>query len=233
MKIKHSLPWIGLSALTLLAAFGLSYLYVQTQLDMVDVVVAKQHLDPRTLVRAEHLETIRMPRTLAKGAFVIEVKDALNMYVKIQHAIPQGSLIYRSALESLEDSIDQPALMLKAEQALMPIEVDLVKTAGKTIQKGQRIDIYGTLKVNRDVIVDRLFERVRVLSILDKNGEELTSNPKQLPKLMLVAMHESYVPLLTKMMAMGSITITPTAYAHDEEECVLNPFSRLLEHLDV
>jgi hypothetical protein len=122
---------------------------------------------------------------------------------------------------------------LRAHQALMPIEVDLVKTAGKTIQKGQRIDIYGTLKINREVVVDRLFERVRVLSILDKNGEEITSNPKQLPKLMLVAMHESYVPMLTKMMAMGSITITPTAYVHDEEECVLNPFSRLLEYLDV
>ncbi len=233
MKIKHVLIWLVMSGITLIAAFGVSYLYVRSQLDLVEVIVAKHDMSPRTKITEEDLKKIELPKAMISSDHYTTTNDVLNLYVKIQHFIPKGSLIFHSSLETLDNSIDTPSLMLKEQQALMSLNVDIIKTAGKTIQAGQKIDIYGALKLNRETYVDRLFMNVRVLGVLDKSGEEITDNPKQIPKIMLVAIHQDFVSILTKLIAIGEITITTTAGYDYESECILNEESPLLEFLYV
>jgi Flp pilus assembly protein CpaB len=233
MKIKHVGIWLLLSGISLLGSLGVGYIYVRSQLDVAEVWIAKRDLSPRTQITEDDLVRVEIPKALLTSDYYNQSKDIINMYVKIQHAIPRGSLIFRSALESLDESIDKPRLMLRSQQAMMSINVDIVKTAGKTIQAGQRIDIYGMIKQNRETIVGLLLENVRVLAILDKNGQEVTDNPKQLPKLMLLAIHQDYVSLLTKLITIGELSITTTAEFNVEEECVLNLESPLLGFLYV
>ena len=52
-----------------------------------------------------------------------------------------------------------------------------------------------------------------------------------MPKLLLVAFDQGEIPLITKLIAMGEITITPTAEFFSEDECVLNEQSLLLDIL--
>jgi Flp pilus assembly protein CpaB len=233
MKIRHGLIWLLMSGMTLLASFGVSFLYVRSQLDLVEVIVAKQDITPRTKITESDLIKVEVPKALVSAEHYITSKEVVNLYVKIQHSIPKGSLIYHNSVETLDESIDTPSLLLREHQALMSLNVDIIKTAGKTIQAGQKIDIYGALKLNREIFVDRLFMNVRVLGVLDKNGEALTNNPKQVPKIMLVAIHQDYVSILTKLIAMGELTITTTAGYDHESECVLNEDSPLLEFLYV
>ena len=233
MKIKHVGIWLLLSGVSLLGAVGVSYIYVRSQLDVAEVVVAKHDLLPRTKITEDDLIRVEIPKALLNGDYYNHSKDIVNMYVKIQSSIPKGSLMFRSSLESLDESIDKPQLMLRQHQSLMSINVDIIKTAGKTIQAGQRVDIYGMIKQNRETIVDLLFENVRVLGVLDKNGQEVTDNPKQLPKIMLIALHQDYVPILTKLISVGELNITTTAGYDTEQESILNSESILLRFLHV
>jgi Flp pilus assembly protein CpaB len=104
-------------------------------------------------------------------------------------------------------------------------------TSGNTLHKGSKIDIYATIKHNRDTIVDLLFKHVRVLSIKDKNGNEVDPNTNQIPKIMLVAIDQAEIPILTKAIAIGDITITPTSEFFSEEECILYESSIVLGYL--
>ena len=131
----------------------------------------------------------------------------------------------------MDASIDQPSLLLKNNQAVYAIDVSLTSTSGNTLQIGSKVDIYGTLKIGRETKVDLLFKQVRVISVKDKNGNEVDRKNNQMPKLLLVAFDQGEIPLITKLIAMGEITITPTAEFFSEDECVLNEQSLLLDIL--
>lgn len=48
--------------------------------------------------------------------------------------------MYQSSLEWLDDAIDEPALLLNyANQAVFALDVNMVSTAGNSIQKVQRL----------------------------------------------------------------------------------------------
>ena len=70
-----------------------------------------------------------------------------------------------------------------------------------------------------------------MISVKDKNGNEVDRKNNQMPKLLLVAFDQGEIPLITKLIAMGEITITPTAEFFSEDECVLNEQSLLLDIL--
>lgn len=48
------------------------------------------------------------------------------------------------------------------------------------------------------------------MSIKDKNGNEVNQETNQVPKIMLIAVDQYEIPILTKLIAIGDLTITPT-----------------------
>ena len=231
MKDKQSLMHLGIAVGLCLLAVGGSLLYIHNQLELVEVYVAKEVLPARSLLNEESLRKIKVPKAYLSEDALLEKDLIVGKYVKIYASIPKGSLVYGSTIESIEESIDQPSLLLKANQAVYAIDVSLSSTSGNTLQIGSKVDIYGTLKVGRETKVDLLFKQVRVISVKDKNGNEVDRKSNQLPKLLLVAFDQEEIPLITKLIAMGEITITPTAEYFSEDECVLNQDSILLEIL--
>ena len=231
MKQKYSLLYFGIALALCLLAIGGSLLYIHNQLELVEVYVAKEDLSARTLIDEDDLIKIKVPKAYLSSNAILDKKQMLGMYVKINASIPKGSLVYQSSIESLDASIDQPSLLLKNNQAVYAIDVSLTSTSGNTLQIGSKVDIYGTLKIGRETKVDLLFKQVRVISVKDKNGNEVDRKNNQMPKLLLVAFDQGEIPLITKLIAMGEITITPTAEFFSEDECVLNEQSLLLDIL--
>lgn len=231
MKQKYSLLHFGIALGLCLLAIGGSLLYIHNQLELVEVYVAKDELSARTFISENDIHKIKVPKAYLSEDAVLEKDQMLGKYVKIDASIPKGSLIYQSTIESLDESIDQPSLLLRNNQAVYAIDVSLTSTSGNTLQIGSKVDIYGTLKVGRETKVDLLFKQVRVISVKDKNGNEVDRKSNQMPKLLLVAFDQIEIPLITKLIAMGEITITPTAEFFSEDECVLNEQSLLLEIL--
>ena len=228
---KDKLLFLGLFVCIIFISFGISTLYINRELELVEVYVAKDTLVARTLIDHDSITLIKVPKAYLSENVVMDKEEMLGKYVKLNTSIPKGSLMYQSSLEWLDDAIDEPALLLNANQAVFALDVNMSSTAGNSIQKGSKIDLYGTLKVNRETLVDLLFKQVRVLSIKDKNGNEVNQETNQVPKIMLIAVDQYEIPILTKLIAIGDLTITPTSEFFSDEECILYEGSILLGYL--
>lgn len=218
---KQNILFVGVIICICLISYGISIIYINHELELVEVYVANDNLVARTQIDQDSIKLIKIPKAYLSDQVVLKKNDIVGKYVKLNTSIPEGSLVYESSIEQLDDTIDKPALLLKVNQAVFAIDVNMSSTAGNTIQAGSKIDIYGTIKNNRETIVDLLFKQVRVLSIKDKNGNEVDNKTNQVPKIMLIAVDQEEIPILTKVIAVGDITITPTSEFFSEEECIL------------
>ncbi|MHB8096102.1 MAG: Flp pilus assembly protein CpaB [Erysipelotrichaceae bacterium] len=228
---KNSLVFIGVLICMSLISFGISVIYINHELELVEVYVAHENLVARTYIDQDSIKLIKVPKAYLSDQVLIDKNEIVGNYVKLNTSIPKGSLVYQSSIESIDDAIDEPALLLNVNQAVFAIDVNISSTAGNSIQSGSKIDIYGTIKNNRETIVDLLFKQVRVLSVKDKNGNEVDNKTNQIPKIMLIAVDQSEIPILTKVIAIGDITITPTSEFFSEDECILFESSILLGYL--
>lgn len=218
---KQNILFIGLIICIGLLSYGISNIYINHELELIEVYVANENLIARTQINQDSIKLIKVPKAYLSDQVILKKNDIVGKYVKLNTSIPKGSLVYQSSVELLDDSIDKPALLLKVNQAVFALDVNMSSTAGNTIQAGSKIDIYGTIKNNRETIVDLLFKQVRVLSIKDKNGNEVDTKTNQVPKIMLIAVDQEEIPILTKVIAVGDITITPTSEFFSEDECIL------------
>lgn len=218
---KQNILFVGVVICICLISYGISIIYINHELELVEVYVANDNLVARTQIDQDSIKLIKIPKAYLSDQVVLKKNDIVGKYVKLNTSIPEGSLVYESSIEQLDDTIDKPALLLKVNQAVFALDVNMSSTAGNTIQAGSKIDIYGTIKNNRETIVDLLFKQVRVLSIKDKNGNEVDNKTNQVPKIMLIAVDQEEIPILTKVIAVGDITITPTSEFFSEDECIL------------
>lgn len=218
---KQNILFVGVVICICLISYGISIIYINHELELIEVYVANDNLVARTQIDQDSIKLIKIPKAYLSDQVVLKKNDIVGKYVKLNTSIPEGSLVYESSIEQLDDTIDKPALLLKVNQAVFALDVNMSSTAGNTIQAGSKIDIYGTIKNNRETIVDLLFKQVRVLSIKDKNGNEVDIKTNQVPKIMLIAVDQEEIPILTKVIAVGDITITPTSEFFSEDECIL------------
>lgn len=218
---KQNILFVSVVICICLISYGISIIYINHELELIEVYVANNNLVARTQIDQDSIKLIKIPKAYLSDQVVLKKNDIVGKYVKLNTSIPEGSLVYESSIERLDDTIDKPALMLKVNQAVFALDVNMSSTAGNTIQAGSKIDIYGTIKNNRETIVDLLFKQVRVLSIKDKNGNEVDIKTNQVPKIMLIAVDQEEIPILTKVIAVGDITITPTSEFFSEDECIL------------
>lgn len=228
---KNNVLFVGILVCMSLVSFGISVIYINHELELVEVYVASENLVARSYIDQDSIKLIKVPKAYLSDQVLIKKDDIVGNYVKLNTSIPKGSLVYQSSIESIDDAIDEPALLLNVNQAVFALDVNISSTAGNSIQSGSKIDIYGTIKNNRETIVDLLFKQVRVLSIKDKNGNEVDNKTNQIPKIMLIAVDQSEIPILTKVVAIGDITITPTSEFFSEDECILFESSILLGYL--
>ncbi len=218
---KQNILFVSVVICICLISYGISIIYINHELELIEVYVANNNLVARTQIDQDSIKLIKIPKAYLSDQVVLKKNDIVGKYVKLNTSIPEGSLVYESSIEQLDDTIDKPALLLKVNQAVFALDVNMSSTAGNTIQAGSKIDIYGTIKNNRETIVDLLFKQVRVLSIKDKNGNEVDNKTNQVPKIMLIAVDQEEIPILTKVIAVGDITITPTSEFFSEDECIL------------
>jgi Flp pilus assembly protein CpaB len=207
-----------------------SKIYIDGRLSLVDVPVANSTLAPRTLISENDIVMVKMPKAYLSSSIVLDPKELIGKYTLISSEIPIGSVFYASLVETLENAKDYPSLLLHEKQVVYAIDVDLKMTSGNTLQPFQKIDLYVALVHNRLTIVDRLISNVRILSLKDKNGKDL-EKATDIPKIMLIALDQKLVSLLTKAIELGDIIITPISKDDTLEECVLMDKTNLIKVL--
>ena len=217
-------------ALGFTAMSGLSYLgsqvYIDHQLDLVDVPIASETLSVRTTVTEEHLSWIRMPRAYVPSNIITDPSALVGQITRLDGRIEAGSFFTTSSLESPQTIKDQATTLLKAGQVVYTLDVDVRSTAGNTLLPHQRVDLYVSLQHQNSLLVDKLIANVRILAIKDKQGIEL-NDPKDLPKYVLVAVNAELIPIVAKAMSLGELTLVPSIDQGSDMESVPNVATRL------
>lgn len=227
MNKRKSLIILGSSLSFAFLCFALSFIYIQTQLKLVDVVVSTHHLKAREIIEENDVKIVQMPKQYVSTFVVNDIKEVIGKIVVIDGFIPSSTMIHTTMIEPLDDTIDQPSLLLKENQALFALDASLISTAGNSYVVNQKVDIYGAIKLRDKVVVDRLISSVRIVGIKDKNGNDVDKNNDNLPKVILLALERSGIPVLTKLQAMGEISLSANSYLLDEGESVIHIESTL------
>jgi Flp pilus assembly protein CpaB len=207
-----------------------SKIYIDHRLNLVDVPVASSVLSPRTLISEKDIVWVKMPKAYLSPSIILDPQALIGKYTLITSEIPVGSVFYGSLVETLENAKDYPSLLLHDQQVVYALDVDLKMTSGNTLQPFQKVDLYVALVHNRLTIVDRLISNIRILSLKDKNGKDL-EKATDIPKIMLIALDQELVPLLTKAIELGDLIITPISKDDTLEECILIEKTTLLKVL--
>ena len=153
-------------------------------------------------------------------------KDLVGQITRLDGRIEAGSFFTTTSLESPQTIKDQATTLLKAGQVVFTLDVDVRSTAGNTLLPHQRVDLYFSLQQQSTLLVDKLIGNVRILAIKDKQGIDV-QDPKDLPKYVLVAIKAELIPVLTKGMALGELTLVPSITDDRDDESVPNTSSRL------
>lgn len=225
-KVIFTLCCVGLLGIAYLG----STIYIDNQLELIDVPVAAQDLSPRTLITKDHIALIKMPKAYVPASIVVDPQQLIGQYTLINTMIPKGNFVTASTVETIKEAKDYPSLLLNEGQVVYALDVDLKSTSGNTLQPFQKIDLYVTLDHNKTTIVDQLISHVRILSLKDKNGKDI-EKASDLPKLMLVAIDQRLVSLLTKAIELGELIITPSAQDDQALESALIQNTALLKVL--
>lgn len=209
---------------------GLSYLgsqvYIDHQLDLVRVPMAATTIDVRTIITSEHIQWINMPRAYVPASILTDPSALVGQITRLDGRIEAGSFFTTSSLESPEAIKDQATTLLKTGQVVYTVDVDVRSTTGNTLLPHQRVDLYVSLDHQNTLLVDKLIGNVRILAIKDKQGIDV-EDPKDLPKYVLIAVNAELIPVLTKAMALGELTLVPTISTPDSAESVPNTANRL------
>ena len=128
---------VGLIALGVAGVSGLAYLgsqvYIDHQLDLVNVPIAAETLPIRTKLDESHIAWIAMPRAYVPENIVTDAKALLGQLTRLDGRIEAGSFFTKTSLESPELVKDGANALLKEGQAVFTLSVDVRSTSGNTL----------------------------------------------------------------------------------------------------
>lgn len=234
--MKNKKVLISCSGIILLAAVNafLFQIMLDRSLDLVSVYISSMPILPRTEITEEMITTITVPSAYLNENTVLNKDEIIGKWTDLQGLIPMGSMFYKSMLYDMKELPDMPSLMLKDGQAVYSMTTDLVKCAGNSLVPGQKIDIYCMVEIQRNhPIVDLLISNVRILSLKDRNGEDLESEKsRNVPYVITLALEKTQIPILTTALSVGEINLyaSSSSYQNAEESC-LNETSAVLEYI--
>ncbi|MEG1526726.1 MAG: SAF domain-containing protein [Erysipelotrichaceae bacterium] len=208
---------------------------MKKSIDYVELPYAIKNIPPRSKITSDMIKTMKIAKVAVGKNAVAEKKAIVGKYTDINGRIPKGSLIYKSMIFKKEALPDYPTLLLKEGQTSFSLPCDLVKLSGNTIISGQKVDLYITVpQRNENPIIDRLVKGVRVLSIKDRNGTELSDEQStKIPYVVIMAVDDVIVPYLKTAAKIGSIDLyAPANNYTKEEESILVEDSKVLPYLN-
>ncbi len=181
---------------------------VSKRLNLIEVVVAKVDLSPRTVIDESHLDTIWIPAVYVDQKAYVLKDEVLGMISNSKGYIPEGSLFYKSALSNADEANDAVLFDLKDGQVLLAVETNLVKLAANALMPNQIVDIYVTLEDReRQHVFAELLRGVRILGVKDHMGLNLDdSKSSGSPHILQLAVSKEALPVLLKAIDAGEIS---------------------------
>ncbi len=187
----------------------------------ISVPYATVTINPKTQITSDMIGMMQIPRSMVQNSSIyLTASEVVNKYSNFDSVIPAGSLFYRRAVvekSALPDSLireDYPD-----GYVLVNMTLNMTLSYGNQIIPGNYVDIYlkainnldENVKNQKDTImVGKLIENVKVLAVLDGNGQNVFDNVEEerTPAMMIFAVPEEYHILLRKTMYLRTYDAT-------------------------
>lgn len=225
---------IGLSIICI-AIIGFSDYYLvdvlsTKKIDLVPVFVAATTIQPRSIITEKDIKEIYVPKAYVLEDVINNKHQIIGKITNIQGTIPKNSLFYASQLDSLHEIPDAAVPLLQPQEIAYVLSVNQSDNNFDTFIVGQRVDVYGSITPkNKLPIFDCVLESVRIVSIKDRKGIEVTSKESTGPvHTLTLAIQKEHLESLALLSKVGMIELYATT---NRKETMINEESEILQYL--
>ncbi len=208
--------------------------YLSTKkINLVTVYVASRDIQPRTIITEQDIKEIKIPQDYLLTNAINNKNELLGRITSIQGRIPQDSLFYETNLDKLHTIPDSAVPLLEKNQVAYVLNVNQSNNNFDTFTVGQKVDIYVTISLkNEPTIFDCLLEGVRIVSIKDRKGIEISSKESTGSiQTLTLAIQEKQISPLSLASKLGTIELYATSSKDTKKESILKEDSEIMKYI--
>ena len=223
---------VSMSLILMSAAILGMRAYCRYAIGYTHIYVASHQLSQRTLIQEEDLKEIIVPKDYIDIDAYLDKEDILGKYVRLSHAIPKGSFIYKGAVE--DDIKDLAHTLLKKGEVTYDVFVNDVEVNTANLSTNMYVDLYLTIHDKDKAISDLLLANCRIIGFYDSNGKQIKEydNESRI-YVFALAIRKEDVVILNKAMVLGDLKVVVNSYAYDDLlSSSQNSASTIYEYLD-
>lgn len=207
---KVTVTILGVVASAAVLIIGYSY-RTNTSGSTRVVYYVVEAVEPNTQLTEAMIKKVRINSTVLETSpdmvtSLDQIKDSNGefFFVNYGHSLTAGKILYLSDLIAKENKADEKLYRsLKDGQTVFKINVDMKKTHGNSIQKGNAIDVYVEGKdEDGGIIYTKFVENLKVIDVVD-NEWATTSNTSseeaETPRFLLTAVDYELFDILSKV----------------------------------
>lgn len=229
---KNTVTVVGVLLAVVVLYVGYNY-RIKSAINPITVPYATQTIAPRTKITSDMIGSIEVPPAMLKGNAITDVSKIVGKYSNVKTIIPKGSLFYGDSVVSQSDLPDSIIYDYQEGYVLVNMSVTTATTYGNKVFPGNYIDIYlkAVNKIDEEnmtsdtkdkIMVGKLLENVKVIDVVDANGDSVFDNPEDVktPAQIIFAVPEEYHILLRKAMYLRTyeVTLIPVPTAESTKE---------------
>lgn len=197
------------NTVTIIALLGslaiLYYAYnlrIKKATEPISVPYAMRALEPRTIIGNKDVGIKQVPGGMVNGRDVITSSSMIvGKYVSEKVEIPSGSLFYSETIVTWDQLPSSLFEDIPDDYTVVILPVSLETTYGNSIFTGNYIDLYYSgYDENDKLIVGKFIESIRVLSVIDGEGNNIFEKSKNVesPSYLMFSVPEKLHLLLRK-----------------------------------
>ena len=197
---KNTVTILGVIVILALLYWGYNST-IENQVKPVQIPVAKQTIQPRTLITDDMITYISVPSVAVNTNVKRNKSSIVGMYSNVNTVIPAGSMFYSDVLVTEEQLPDSAFTAVKDGERPYALSVTTESTYGNSIFPGNKIDVFmKAVDESGQVMVGRLLAQVEVLAVKDSTGNNVfeDSTTTRTPATLLFGVPEDVFVLLKK-----------------------------------
>lgn len=198
-KNKNTVTILAIVACLLILYFAYST-RIKVATEPQSVPYALRDLEPRTEITEDMVGIRYVPGSVITPNVITDMDSIVGMYVSDSYQIPEDSLFYKDTVLTWDALDKSPYADIKDGNTIFSLRVDLDKTYGNSIFKGNYIDLYYSRREGNDVYVGKFIESIKVTDVVDSNYISVfeKTESEAIPAYLLFEVPEDYYLLLTK-----------------------------------
>lgn len=210
LRNKNTVTIIGIFAIIGILYWGYNS-QINKQVNPIrNIPVAKQTIQPRTLITQDMIDYIDIPPILLQNNLILSSSLVVGKYTDYNTVIPAGSLFYKDVLIDKDQLPDAAFVKVKEGDVVYNFPVTMESTYGNSIFPGNKIDIYmKAINEAGQIMVGKLIENIEIIDVKDSNGQHVFENTEErrIPATLIFGVPPEINILLRKASYMSNFSV--------------------------